>query len=239
MRTQPNTARLLEIAEFHLNRVLDYDPYKRFPDIENRDAFRYAIANDPAFSPLGLDDNRYIIARIGGNLITSLHRKIGDMYEALFQYLLTCCFDLTEQDLQYSVTIQIGDRQQERSTDGRIPIDLLTALELPLLQKTWQTSKGLAFEIRSCYQIGDSKRIQADWDMARSLASQNLIPIMLVFCNTSLRSPLLRLRNSWNLFEGEDTFTFIYHLTNFDLQYFLEQNQTRLTEIITQILDRI
>ena len=80
--------RLMNIAKVNLNKVLQFDPYKSYKGVNNRKQFMQLIAKDPAFGTFGLEDERYIIARVGGNLVTSLHRKIGDMYEALFAYLL-------------------------------------------------------------------------------------------------------------------------------------------------------
>ena len=182
----PDPNVLLELMEYHLGKVVQFDPYKKFPGIQNRESFAAVISNDPAFASFGLDDQRYIIARIGGNLVTSLHRKIGDLYEAMFQYLLKCKFDLPDEAFKYSVGVSIGDRIQKRSTDGIVPTSSLTETDVPLLESSWQSTDGLAFELRSCYQIGDSKRIQADWDMALTLKGNNLTPVMLVFCNTSL-----------------------------------------------------
>ncbi|MCL1463608.1 type I restriction endonuclease [Argonema galeatum] len=239
MSTQPDPNELLRLAEHHLSRVLEYDPYLNFPGIHDRSAFGALISSDPAFAPFGLDDDRYIIARIGGNLVTSLHRKIGDMYQAIFLYLLACRFNLTIASMKLNVTVKIGERDQIRSTDGMVPISCITNANLPLLKSDWKSTNGLAFEVRSCYQIGDSKRIQADWDMALALQAKNFTPVMLVFCNTSLRSPLIRLNNSWNLFTGDDAFTFIYNLTQFDLKAFLLVNQTTLTNLVHQSLAKL
>ena len=62
---------------------------------------------------------------------------------------------------------------------------------------------GMAFEVRSCYQIGDSKRIQADRDLALSLKRDQIEPIMLIFCVISLSSPVRRLSNYWTIYEGK------------------------------------
>ena len=237
--TAPNPEVLLDLIEYHLHRVVEFDPYKRFPGVQDRTSFAAMISQDPAFSPFGLEDERYIIARIGGNLITSLHRKIGDLYEAMFQYLLKCRFGLDEDAFKFSVDVVIGDRTQKRSTDGVVPISALANAALPLLGSSWQDTEGLAFEVRSCYQIGDSKRIQADWDMALMLEENSLTPVMLVFCSTSLKSPIARLRNSWNLFEGEDTFNFIQELTHYDLKGFLGQSQPYIARLIQDSLSKL
>jgi hypothetical protein len=239
MAIQPKPEHLLSLANHHLKRVLEYDPYKNFPQVKDRDSFIQTIANDPAFAPLGLANEKYAIARIGGNLVTSLHRKIGDFYEDVFQYLLQCRFPLTEQDLKFDVTLKIGNRNQTRSTDGMIPITYLVNSDLPLIDNSWKQSQGLAFEIRSCYQNGDSKRIQAGMDMAIALKEHHLTPVMLIFCNTSLRFPLTRLQQSWYLLEGENAFQFIYDLTQFDLQSFLTSHQEQLSNLIAEILANI
>jgi len=230
---------LLLIAKGHLTKILDYDPYQNFPGVSDRSQFSALISKDPAFADLGLADERYIVARVGGNLVTSLHRKIGDMYEGLFQALLLFRFGLTPEQTKYQAKVKIGNRVQLRSTDGMIPMDRLSTVELPRLDSRWKRSKGLAFEVRSCYQIGDSKRIQADYDMALHLKAESLWPVMLVFCSTSLHSPIIRLSKSWALFQGEETFAFLRDLTGFDLARFMHGNSEILRSIIEQALSKI
>ena len=240
MPTLPSETKIVRIAKAHLGRVEDYNPYQNFPNVRDRAGFGKLIAADPAFASFGLDDARYVVARIGGNLITSLHRKIGDMYEEIFRYLLCCRFDLTDEKIRFAVDVHIGDRVQERSSDGFIPMAHVAAVPLPLLPAGWQSTKGLAFELRSCYQIGDSKRIQADWDMALALRdTHKLTPVMLVLCSTSLRSPVDRLKNSWNLYEGAESFQFIRDLTGFDLRQCLEKHRAVLTAEIAKSLAKL
>jgi hypothetical protein len=215
-----NETELLNLAIANLQKVLDFDPYKSYPGVTNRQDFQQLIADDPAFGVLGLEDERYIIARVGGNLVTSLHRKIGDMYEALFGYLLKKSFGLREQDLHFSVQVQIGDRTQERSTDGLIRKDKFNQR----IPENWLNYQGVGFEVRSCYQIGDSKRIQADYDMSLALRDKDILPVMLVFCSTSLRSPLGRLSRNWELYEGSFSFELIESITGFNLYNFLQKN---------------
>src|SRR5205085_12123452 len=145
-------------------------PYKSYVGIRNREEFQLLLSKDPAFGVLGLEDERYVIARVGGNLVTSLHRKIGDMYEAIFAYLLKETYGLTEDELHFDVEVRIGERLQIRSTDGIIRKGKYNKL----IPKRWRRSDGVGFEVRSCYQIGDSKRIQADYDMSLALKAQNI-----------------------------------------------------------------
>jgi hypothetical protein len=234
----PNETIILGLLEKHLNKVLEYDPYQNFPGVKGRADFCAILAKDPAFAHFGLNDDRYVIARIGGNLVTSLHRKLGDFYEEVFKYLLKTRFGLPDADLDYSVDVQIGSRKQKRSTDGIVRVQYLRAADLRLGPVKWKGTNGLAFEVRSCYQIGDSKRIQADYDMALALKANGLTPIMLVFCNTSLRSPITRLSKSWMLFQGMESFDFVHSLTGFDLWSFLEKHSAFCKAKINQILSK-
>jgi hypothetical protein len=97
---------------------------------------------------------------------------------------------------------------------------------------------GLALEIRSCYQIGDSKRIQADRDMALALRQISLSPVMLVYCETSLRSPIIRLSQYWCLKEGKAAFDYIHQLTGFNLLRFLNENKSFIKERMDTIFEK-
>ncbi len=231
-----NEKKIIEIALKHLNLVLEYNPYANFDKVSTRSDFIKVIKNDPAFANVGFACDKYVIARIGGNLITSLHRKLGDMYEEIFQYLLKETYLIDDTDFHYSVEVKIGDRKQTRSTDGLLRSNKFKEISIPSLKSDWRNSKGIAFELRSCYQIGDSKRIQADWDMALALKAQNIIPVMLITCATSLKSPITRLKRSWNLYEGVDTFQFIKELMKFDLLKFMEQNRNIISAPVKKIM---
>lgn len=227
------------MADEHLGLIAKYNPYRNFAGVKDKKAFAALIAADPAFAAFGFADERYVVARIGGNLITSLHRKIGDMYEEMFSYLLQCRFDLVAADMAFKVEVEIGARTQIRSTDGLLPKRSLTGLCLPLPANWMKGAAGIAFEVRSCYQIGDSKRIQADWDMALALKAKKIVPVMLIFCSTSLKSPVVRLRGSWNLFEGTATFDFIKALTGFDLFAFMQTHKDQLSAPVAAALSKL
>lgn len=216
--------KLLNIVIGSIRKVLEFDPYASYAGVNNRHEFQKLMASDPAFGFLGLHDERYVIARVGGNLVTSLHRKIGDMYESLFAYLLTEAYGLDENELEFNVEVKIGERIQIRSTDGLIR----KARFNDLTPARWLEYDGVGFEIRSCYQIGDSKRIQADYDMAVNLKAQNIKPVMLIMCATSLKSPVIRLRQSWELYEGKDSFDLLQEITGFDLFDFLARNSSTI-----------
>jgi len=68
--------KLREIIHHHLSVVLEYNPFERFDGISDKESFLEMIGNDPAFAPFFLDNPKYVTARIGGNLIVSLHRNL-------------------------------------------------------------------------------------------------------------------------------------------------------------------
>lgn len=233
---------LLNIIKINLEKILEYNPYYNFPGISSNDEFSELIKTDPAFSPFGLERKEYVLARFGGNLITSLHRKLGDAYEDMFTEILSDRLGIPKDKLKYSLTIQINDEMQVRSTDGLV---LFSELQDPkkkeLLIKIFCESveyKGFAHEVRSCYQIGDSKRIQADRDMGLALRHEGLYPVMIIFCKTSLRQPVNRLKQYWDVKEGNDAFKYIETITKFNLQKFLEDNKGYIQGFMTRIFDK-
>jgi hypothetical protein len=58
---------------------------------------------------------------------------------------------------------------------------------------------------------------------------------MLIFCNTSLRSPVARLSKSWELYEGINSFDLVESITGFNLYSFLEKNSQTLKKEINNI----
>lgn len=223
---------VLNIAISNIRRVLEFSPYKSYSGITSREEFQNLLSNDPAFGALGLDDERYVIARVGGNLVTSLHRKIGDLYESIFAYLLKETYGVSDDELHFGVEVRIGERIQIRSTDGLITRENYNEL----IPKQWLQFDGIGFEVRSCYQIGDSKRIQADYDMSLALKANRINPVMLIMCGTSLKSPVARLAKSWELYEGTNSFNLIRSITGFDLNAFLQANSNALKAEIDRVL---
>ena len=221
---------LLLIAINNLKKVEEFDAYKNYGG--NKENFKKLLKEDPAFCNLGLSNDTYVRSRVGGNFVTSLHRKIGDMYENMFSHLLTKKFQIPSEDLHFNVVVEINGRQQTRSTDGLI----LKKKFKEGFPKNWFNFEGAGFELRSCYQIGDSKRIQADYDMALELSKRNIKPIMLIFCNTSLKSPVKRLAKSWELYEGEDSFSLIKDITGVDLFDFMKRNEKIFSETLEEII---
>ena len=199
------------------------------------------MKQDPAFSPFCLDRDKYVIARIGGNLITSIHRKLGDLYEEIILELLHNKYGFSKSYLKFSLNIVIDGKEQQRTTDGRLVLEDITNVDLKnkVRNLILDGYDGLAMEVRSCYQIGDSKRIQADDHMATALKAINIEPKLVIMCNTSLVSPVKRLANNWTVYQGSDSFNYIHELTDFDLFEFLMDNQSLIKPIMDDVFEML
>lgn len=232
---------LKNVIKSNLEKITEFDAFKKFEDVSDICEFKEMICNDPAFSPFYLNCDKYVIARIGGNLITSIHRKLGDLYEELILELLHYKYGFSKDYLKFSIDIVIDGKKQERTTDGRILLNDIQDEELRQKVNNLVISgyDGFAMEVRSCYQIGDSKRIQADDHMATALKNLKIEPKLVIMCNTSLSSPVKRLSKNWTVYEGLDSFDYIKNLTDFDLYTFLMDNQKLIKPIMDNVFNLI
>jgi hypothetical protein len=229
------------IISHSLKKISEFDGYEKFKGVSNSQDFKNLMQSDPAFAPFCLDRNKYVVARIGGNLITSIHRKIGDLYEDILLELLKDKYGFSKEYLKFSLDIVIDGKEQKRTTDGRL---LLSDIENSVLKNKVNNLildgyDGLAMEVRSCYQIGDSKRIQADDHMATALKAINIEPKLIILCNTSLKSPVKRLSKNWTVYEGIDSFEYIKNLTDFDLYQFLMDNKILIEPLMDDVFDML
>ncbi len=230
-----------KIIVHSLSKISEFDGYKKFDGVVNPEHFKEMMKKDPAFSPFSLDRDKYVIARIGGNLITSIHRKLGDLYEEIIIELLHEKYKFEKSYLKYSLDIVIDGKEQERTTDGRIILS--DVQDIQSREKVEQLIigdyEGLALEVRSCYQIGDSKRIQADEHMATALKQLNVEPKLVIMCNTSLVSPVKRLKKHWTVYQGKESFDFIHQLTDFNLYDFLMDNQNLIVPLMDDVFEML
>jgi hypothetical protein len=233
--------RVKSIIVDSLSKISEFDGYAKYDGVTTPSDFKDLIKKDPAFSPFCLDRDKYVIARIGGNLITSIHRKLGDLYEEIILELLHNKYQFDKEYLKFALNIKIDGKTQKRTTDGRLELD---DIKNPNLRKEVQDLikgdyKGLAMEVRSCYQIGDSKRIQADVHMSDALKHLNIEPKLVIMCNTSLVSPVKRLKNHWTVYQGKESFDFIHQLTDFNLYQYLMDNQSLIKPLMDDVFDML
>jgi len=206
---------------------------------------------DPVWSHFGFDNEEFLRLRNIGNYYTSIFRKIGDMYEKFVRAVVMYCLGLSENQIRYSFDIDIDGRLQTRSLDVSIDSNTITdtLLALTVRQEFARIAQELdptssqpfssigVMEVRSCYMIGDSKRIQADESAAVYARTARLLPILMVFCSTSLPSPLIRLRRSWYVVEGRKAYDLLQQLTGFDLYGFLAANRSTLRKEVGKVIE--
>src|SRR5260370_27642777 len=84
-----------------------------------------AYQQDPVFSIFGLDSVEYLAATLAGGTITSIHRKLGDIYEACVKTIFMHVLNLSPTDVTYSTIIRSGDTDEDRSPDASLQFDKL------------------------------------------------------------------------------------------------------------------
>jgi len=239
-------AKLEALVKQHLGIARQYGGFKRVPrEVE-------VFASDPVWSVFGMADVDLVRYKYIGNYITSIFRKFGDLYEGFVKEIVKHQLGLTDQDLAYRTDIMIDGRARGRSIDLVILVDRVREEEARRrVERAMQTLLaensglegditsflGCGFEVRCCYQIGDSKRIQADEDMGISLREASMIPVLMIFCTNSLRSPVTRLRRTWVVTEGMESYEYLMALTGFDLYGFLGQRAEMLQQEMAKVME--
>ncbi len=240
--------RLYDIAMFHLSKLDAYvpGPVKKAGGTKRHLIKRYR--SDPLFSVFGLDSPEYVAATLGGGTATSIHRKIGDLYEACVKEIFVCKLNQAPEKITYNAVIRSGDVEETRSADAYLQFDRLPARarsrverycagELHRLTNNPQvTLIGVGMEIRHCYQTGDSKRTQADEAMARHFLVSGILPIMPLFCNQSNPQIIQRYRSVWVVKEGMDSYEMIRVFSGYDFFDFLKRNKRSLKKPVIGML---
>ena len=188
----------------HLSKINAYvpGPIKKAGGLKANLLERYS--QDPLFSIFGLDSLEYIGATLSGGTVTSIHRKLGDIYQDSVQTIFVQALGLSQADVVYSAAIASGDISETRSADvylqfsklrvkDRSRIKTFCNQELKrLTAKPQVTLIGIGREVRQCYATGDSKRAQADEAMGRHLLLSGILPVIPFFCNQSNPSIIRR-----------------------------------------------
>ena len=240
---------LIEIVREKLEVSLAYE--RNQPEKVAAEIDKYKT--DPVFSVFQMDTKEIVTSRTSNGQIMSITRCLGTAYEKMAQETIMSGLGLTLEQIEYSATIQGEERVLEcRILFSDISNNLIRSKVEKLASNYAKDKKfkgnkgkfiGLAFEMRYCYQIGDSKRIQADDHMAQHLFSENILPIMLVFCSTALQTPIIHFRNKskWIVLEGHNSYKFLKSLTEFDLHTFLKGSEMQdvITKWMTKIKQRL
>jgi len=230
------------LYEITMNTVEKFREYKRINQVEHE---VQKFKQDLVFSIFGLDDERFISARVAGGFVQSVTRRLGTLFEKYVKEIVKAQLNLSEEDIKYSAKIghHIRDLEIMISLNKLEPKDRarIQRIILKEAQSTLPTKRyiGVGLEVRYAYTIGDSKRIQADEDMAVHLKNNDILPIMLVFSTVNLSGPLAYLSRYWIIKIGDDAFDFLKQLTEFDLKEFLLQYKDEIRKRVGKILNEV
>jgi hypothetical protein len=225
-----------QIAVDALRKATEYEGFDLIPEQV------LAFQADPVWSHFGMGNEAFLKLRYIGNYYTAIFRKLGDMYEGFVKAILAHTLHLTDEQLALSYVVEIDGKPQTRTLDVGLDTAELkprsaanVASVVHDLESSYQGGK-LGFEVRCCYQIGDSKRIQADATAAGFLRDHGYLPILMIFCTTSLPSPVKRLRKSWVVTEGMASYDLLRRLSGFDLYKHMTKLRPRLAQEMRNVL---
>ena len=202
-----------------------------------------AFSADPTWPHFGFATQEFLQYQAVGNYYTAIFRKIGDLFEGVIQEIVQTQLGISKSEQKHEFELVVDGVTQHRSLD--VAIDVMKIQDVSKRKKVTATlekltgdksPKATVIELRGCYMIGDSKRINADEHAAKAARSAGLSPVMLIFCSTSLTSPVKRLRKSWNLFEGTESYDFVRSVTGFDLQAFFQEISPDLKSVTDKLL---
>ncbi len=239
---------LFDITLQHLAKLDSYIPGPVKKAGKAKHALLRRFEQDPVFSIFGLDSAEYIAAALSGGTITSIHRKLGDVYEDSVATIFAHALCLPAESIHYSATIVVDDEPETRSIDAYLQFDQLADQIRPRVEACCQAelSKltarpqvrlvGAGLEVRHCYQTGDSKRSRADLSMARHLLVSGILPLIPFFCNQSNRSVVSRYAGVWVVKEGMGSYELIRELSGFDYYDFLRRNKGLFRQPVIKVL---
>jgi hypothetical protein len=239
---------LYDLTMEHLAKLGDYVPGPIRKAGGTKDHLLKRYREDPVYSIFGLDSLEYLGATLAGGTVTSIHRKIGDIYEGCVRAIFMHAFNLTADEVVYSATIRSGDNDETRSADTYLQFDRLALKarhrinrycqhELRQLTTSPQVNLvGLGMEVRHCYQTGDSKRTQADEAMARHLLVSGILPIMPLFCNQSNPGIIQRYRSVWVVKQGMESYDLVREISGYDFYGFLRRNKDDFQKPVLRLL---
>jgi hypothetical protein len=231
----------------HLAKLAEYipGPVKRRG---TRDNLLAAYQQDPVYSIFGLDSLEYLGATLAGGTVTSIHRKLGDIYEACVKTVFMQALHLSPTDVTYNTIIRSGDTEEARSADAYLQFDKLETVARQRVSAYCQTEVakltsnpninlvGVGMEVRHCYQTGDSKRTQADEAMARHFLLSGILPVMPLFCNQSNPSIVSRYRSVWVIKEGMESYDLVKTFSGYDFHDFLKRNREDFRKPVIDLL---
>ncbi len=243
----PLDQQLHAIVLEHLSKLGEYVPGP-VKAAGGNEQLRTRLAHDPVYHIFGLDSPEYAAATLAGGTITSIHRKLGDIYEGCVRTIFMQRFGLGPEHVTYTTTILSGEKQEIRTADVCLHFDRLAKdprarvseyceRELRALTESPQVNLiGVGMEVRHCYQTGDSKRTQADEAMARHLMLSGILPLMPLFCNQSNAGVVRRYRSVWVVKQGMESYDLVKEFSGYDFYDFMVRNREDFRAPVIQLL---
>jgi hypothetical protein len=244
---------LYEKTMYHLSRLGAYTTGATKRAARAKQTLLAIYQDDPVFSIFGLDSTEYIAAALSGGTITSIHRKLGDIYEDSVATIIAHVFKQTAEQIKYTASIQVDEKVESRTIDAYIQFDRLTPAlrrralafadkQLESLTRDLRVEfKAIGLEVRHCYQTGDSKRKNADLAMARHLLLSGILPVIPFFCKQSNEGIIraYELQATWIVKQGLDSYQLIKDLTGYDYFDFLKRNRSEFRKPVITILGNL
>ena len=120
----PLDEQLHGIILVHLAKLGEYVP-GAVKQAGGKQALVDRLAQDPVYSIFGLDSPEYAAATLAGGTITSIHRKLGDIYEGCVKTIFMAQLGLAPELVTYSASIFSGEKQETRTADVYLQYDRL------------------------------------------------------------------------------------------------------------------
>lgn len=238
---------LFALTMEHLAKLAEYVP-GQVKKKGTRDSLLAHYREDPVFTIFGLDSTEYLAATLAGGTVTSIHRKLGDIYEACVKTIFMRALNLSPTDVTYSTVIRSGDIEENRSADSYLQFDKLDDATRQRVTAYCHTEVaklttnpninlvGVGMEVRHCYQTGDSKRTQADEALARHFLLSGILPVMPLFCNQSNPVIVRRYQSVWVIKQGHEAYDVVKTFSGFDFYDFLLRNRDDFRKPVIDLL---
>jgi hypothetical protein len=239
---------LYKLTMAHLAKLEEYvpGPVRKAGGAKEHLIARYKA--DPLFSIWGLDSVEYAAATLSGGTITSIHRKLGDIYQDSVKTIFMSALGQTAEQVAYSAVIVSGSIEETRTADAYLQFDRLKSAarkrivawcnaELrKLTAKPRVKLVGVALDFRNCYEAVHRKRIQPNNSVARHLLVSGILPVMPIFREQNVRTVADRYRTLWIVKQGVACYDIIRLFTGYDYLDFLRRNQDAFRHPILKML---
>ena len=141
------------------------------------ESFQKLYRADPFYNWFGLYNPLMYTAHKAAGAMTSIYRQLGIGGENLFREIIIDELGLTDEQANWSYTIETGRGTRTLKLDGRIQFDHIRDQNKRNTVRSWMEDvarmmevdpgiarnlKGVVFEVRQGYKSKDSKRQNAD-----------------------------------------------------------------------------